>query len=137
MIGTVSKKLNLKKSQARLEASAGSGHSAPFENGGGFTISEIEDGKRSVAKHLRGRRASANVLFVPKKLEAPTENPDEEIENNFGNGNNHDHLLDPGYASERPLFLQVNLQLTYLHTLDYQTSVAYQLTVALGKFQVK
>ena len=137
MIGTVSKKLNLKKSQARLEASAGSGHSAPFENGGGFTISEIEDGKRSVAKHLRGRRASANVLFVPKKLEAPTENPNEEIENNFGNGNNYDHLLDPGYASERPLFLQVNLQLTYLHTLDYQTSVAYQLTVALGKFQVK
>ena len=109
MIGTVSKKLNLKKSQARLEVSAGSGHSAPFENGGGFTISEVEDGKRSVAKHLRGRRASANVLFVPKKLEAPTENPDEEIENNFGNGNNHDHLIDPGYASERPLFLQVNL----------------------------
>jgi len=105
LIGTVSKKLNLKKSQARLEASAGSGHSAPFENGGGFTISEIEDGKRSVAKHLRGRRASANVLFVPKKLEAPTENPDEETENNFGNGN-HDHLIDPGYASERPLFLQ-------------------------------
>ena len=52
MIGTVSRKLNLKKSQARLEAS-GSGHSGPFENGGGFTISEIEDGKRSVAKHLR------------------------------------------------------------------------------------
>ena len=46
---------------------------------------------------------------MPKKLEAPTENPDEEIENNFGNGNNHDHLIDPGYASERPLFLQVNL----------------------------
>merc|ERR1712241_1355554 len=40
LIGTVSKKLNLKKSQARLEAS-GSG----FENGGGFTISEVEDGK--------------------------------------------------------------------------------------------
>ena len=35
LIGTVSKKLNLKKSQVRLEASAGSGHSALFENGGG------------------------------------------------------------------------------------------------------
>ena len=87
MIGTVSKKLNLKKSQAKLDAS-GTGNG--FENGGGFTISEVEDGKRSVAKHLRGRRASANVLFVPKKLEVVS------TENEENNSSNLD-LIDPGY----------------------------------------
>ena len=97
MIGTVSKKLNLKKSQAKLDAS-GTGNG--FENGGGFTISEVEDGKRSVAKHLRGRRASANVLFVPKKLEVVS------TENEENNSRNLD-LIDPGYGSDKPLFLKV------------------------------
>ena len=97
LIGTVSKKLNLKKSQAKLDAS-GTGNG--FENGGGFTISEVEDGKRSVAKHLRGRRASANVLFVPKKLEVVS------TENEENNSSNLD-LIDPGYGSDKPLFLKV------------------------------
>ena len=71
-----------------------------MDNSGGFTISEIEDGKRSVAKHLRGRRASANVLFVPKAMEATPKNQDEI------NSANHD-LIDSGYTSDKPLFLQV------------------------------
>ena len=82
----------MKKSQARLE---------PVDSSGGFTISEIEDGKRSVAKHLRGRRASANVLFVPKTMEATTKND----ENSSENQNND--LIDSGYTSDKPLFLQV------------------------------
>ena len=47
-----------------------------------FTISEVEDGKRSM-RHLKGRRQSANILFVPKNLE-PIEDKDE-LESRFPN----------------------------------------------------
>ena len=57
LIGTV-KKIYLKKNQSKVD------HAAQDN----FTISEIEDGKRSV-RHLQGRRQSANILFVPKKIE--------------------------------------------------------------------
>ena len=112
LIGTVSKKLNLKKSQAKLDAS-GTGNG--FENGGGFTISEVEDGKRSVAKHLRGRRASANVLFVPKKLEVVS------TENEENNSSNLD-LIDPGYGSDKPLFLKV----CNFYTIKYLPDICYE-----------
>ena len=70
MLGTVSKKI-FQKNQAKIEA-ANPGN-------GAFTVSEIEDGKRSV-RHLQGRRQSANILFVPKKIE---DNPDEYDGSNY------------------------------------------------------
>lgn len=53
LIGTVSKKLNLKKSQAKMEAKDT------------FTISEVEDGKRSM-RHLKGRRKVPIFYLFPK-----------------------------------------------------------------------
>lgn len=89
LIGTVSKRLTMKKNQAKLEASMSAGGSK-----GDFTISEIEDGKRSV-RHLRGRRQSENILFVPKKLEVITDQ-------------DTDDQLDAGYvSSDKPMFIQV------------------------------
>ena len=64
LIGTV-KKIYLKKNQGSSKVD----HAAQDN----FTISEIEDGKRSV-RHLQGRRQSANILFVPKKIENNSDN---------------------------------------------------------------
>ena len=77
LMGTVSKKLNLKKSQAKVDGS--SAGSVPT-----FTISEVEDGKRSM-RHLKGRRQSANVLFVPKNLEPIEDKEDELLDVKFPN----------------------------------------------------
>ena len=97
LMGTVSKRLNLKKSQEKFEQGmANSGHSSNGKNGD-FTISEVEDGKRSV-RHLKGRRQSANILFVPKKLDV-IKDDDDEID---------DHI-DAGYLSDKPMFLQVRV----------------------------
>jgi len=72
LIGTV-KKIYLKKSQAKMDHAANSDG-----NNGAFTVSEIEDGKRSV-RHLQGRRQSANILFVPKKIENNQDDFEESI----------------------------------------------------------
>ena len=84
-MGTVSKKLNLKKSQAKVDGS--SAGSVPT-----FTISEVEDGKRSM-RHLKGRRQSANVLFVPKNLEPIEDKEDELLDVKFPNPLFHQVLL--------------------------------------------
>ena len=99
LIGTVSKKLNMKKNQAKIEAAA---NAAAISNGDAFTITEIEDGKRSV-RHLQGRRQSANILFVPKKLE--------DIENNDNIIDIADHATNNAYIHDRPMFIQVSKQL--------------------------
>ena len=85
LMGTVSKKLNLKKSQAKVDGS--SAGSVPT-----FTISEVEDGKRSM-RHLKGRRQSANVLFVPKNLEPIEDKEDELLDVKFPNPLFHQVLL--------------------------------------------
>ena len=72
-----SRKLNEKKSQANKVDSSAS--SVPT-----FTISEVEDGKRSM-RHLKGRRQSANVLFVPKNLEPIEDKEDELLDVKFPN----------------------------------------------------
>lgn len=95
LIGTVSKRLTMKKNQAKQAEEASRND---------FTISEIEDGKRSV-RHLRGRRQSENILFVPKKLDVIK---DDHI----------DDQLDAGYvSSDKPLFLQVSFISTFCHFL--------------------
>ena len=71
LIGTV-KKIYLKKSQAKMD------HASNSDSNGAFTVSEIEDGKRSV-RHLQGRRQSANILFVPKKIENNQDDFEESI----------------------------------------------------------
>ena len=78
LMGTVSKKLNLKKSQAKVDSGSGSGLVPTF------SISEVEDGKRSM-RHLKGRRQSANVLFVPKNLEPIEDKEDELLDVKFPN----------------------------------------------------
>ena len=96
LIGTV-KKIYLKKSQAKMD------HAANSDSNGAFTVSEIEDGKRSV-RHLQGRRQSANILFVPKKIE-----------------NNQDDFEESIFMDrQRQLFQQVwKIQISFIFLLAF------------------
>jgi hypothetical protein len=79
LMGTVSKKLNLKKNNEKHEAS-----------NNGFNISSIEDGKRSVRK-LKGHRRDSEILLVAPKIVVIDED---------------DHVAGDQQMLQQPLFSQ-------------------------------